>query len=214
MANLTKAVLARLFAYAIAIRWRTDNPFDKVPRYKLGTHHTWSDAQLEAFEKRWPMGTRERLAFMILLYTGQRVGDAIRMRRSDIVNGTIHVVQGKTDAELFIALHPALERAIKAGPANGLYLVGDKNGRPIRRATLSTLIAKAAARAGLPKICVAHGLRKAALRRLAEYGSTSKEIAAVSGHRTLGEIERYTRQADQERMARTAIRNLPDNKTG
>ena len=65
-----------------------------------------------------------------LLYSGQRVGDVVRMQRSDIRKGAIHVVQDKTGAELYIALHPALERAIKAGPSNGLYLIGDQRRPP------------------------------------------------------------------------------------
>jgi integrase len=210
MANLTRAVLRRLFAYAIDLGLRRDNPFDRTPKYKLGTHHTWTDAELEAFEKRWPLGTRERLAYSVLLYSGQRVGDVVRMQRSDIRKGTIHIVQDKTAAELYIALHPALERALKAGPSNGIYLIGDRAGRPIKRARLSALIRAAAETAGLPSKCVAHGLRKAALRRLAEHGGTSKQIQAVSGHRTLSEIERYTRQADQQRLAKAAIGLLPD----
>jgi integrase len=210
MANLTRAVLRRLFDYAIEMGLRSDNPFQRVPRYKLGTHHTWTDAELVTFEKRWPLGTRERLLYALLLYTGQRVGDVAHMRRADIRGGAIHVVQGKTGAELYIALHPALERAIKASPSTGLYLVSDRHGRPIQRARLSLLIVKAAQAAGLPRACVAHGLRKAALRRLAEHGSTSKEIQAVSGHKTLTEIERYTQAADQRRLAEKAIGLLPD----
>jgi len=66
-------------------------------------------------------------------------------------------------------------------------------------------------RAGLPPCCVAHGLRKAALRRLAEHGGTTKEIAAVSGHRSLSEIERYTARADQARLAQSAVAKLPDD---
>lgn len=88
--------------------------------------------------------------------------------------------------------------------------MGDKDGRPINRRTLTVLISAATKAAGLPAECVAHGLRKAALRRLAEHGATSKEMQAVSGHRTLAEIERYTRQADQRRLARAAIGTLPD----
>lgn len=210
MANLTRAVLHKMFQHAIRIRLRLDNPFAGIAKYKLGTHHTWTDAQLEAFEARWPLGTRERLAYALLLYTGQRVGDVVRMQRSDIQDGAIHVVQGKTEADLHIQLHPALARAIKAGPSKGFYLVGDANGRPIQRASLSALISNAAASAGLPRICVAHGLRKASLRRLAESGSTTKQIQAVSGHRTLSEVERYTRKADQRSMAKVAIGLLPD----
>lgn len=210
MANLTRAVLHKLMKHAIKLRLRTDNPFDEVAKYKLGTHHTWTDEQIETFEKRWPLGTRERLAFALLLYTGQRVGDVARMRRADIRDGAIYLVQAKTAAQLCIPIHPALARALKAGPNNGLHLVGDRNGAPIKRATLSGVIAKAAAMAGLPKICVAHGLRKAALRLLAEHGSTTKQIQAVSGHRSLTEVERYTRKADQGHLARAAIGRLPD----
>jgi integrase len=210
MANLTRAVLRRLFSYAIDLGWRRDNPFERVKKYKLGTHHTWTDAELEAFEKRWPLGTRQRLAYALLLYTGQRVSDVVRMKRSDIRNGAIYTVQAKTKVELYIELHPALERALKTYPANGIYLIGDRAGRPMRPGTLSMLVRASAKAAGLSSECVAHGLRKAVLRRLAEHGSTSKQIQAVSGHRTLSEIERYTRQADQRRLAKTAIGLLPD----
>jgi integrase len=181
MANLTRAVLRRMFSFAVAIGQRRDNPFNAV-----------------------------RLAFDVLLYSAQRVGDVVRMQRSDIRNGVITVVQQKTDAEVFVPLHPALARSIKAGPSKGIYLIGNKNGPPITRRTLSVLISGAAKAAGLPAECVAHGLRKAALRRLAEHGATSKEMQAISGHKTLAEIERYTQQADQRRLARAAIGALPD----
>ena len=210
MANLTRAVLQRLFSFAMAIGQRRDNPFNAVPKYKVGTHHTWTDEQLNAYEKRWPLGTRERLAFDVLLYSAQRVGDVVRMQRSDIRNGVITLVQQKTGAEVFVPLHSALARSIKAGPTRGVYLIGDENGRPIKRARLSALISAAAKAAGLPAECVPHGLRKAALRRLAEHGATSKEMQAVSGHKSLAEIERYTRQADQQRLAKAAIGTLPD----
>ena len=210
LANLTKSVLRRLFSFAIAIGQRRDNPFDAVPSYKIGTHHTWTDDQLNVYEKHWPLGTRKRLAYDILLYTAQRVGDAVRIQRSDIRNGVITIVQQKTGAEVFIPLHPALARSIKAGPATGLYLIGDRAGRPITARRLSELISDATKAAGLPRECVAHGLRKAALRRLAEHGATSKEMQAVSGHKSLREIERYTHRADQQRLAKAAIGALPD----
>lgn len=210
MANLTRAVLRRMFTLSIRLGWRPTNPFDQVPLYKLGKHHTWTEAELAAYEEAWPTGTRERLAYELLLYTGQRVGDVVRMRRGDIVKGTIAVVQDKTGAKVFIKIHPSLARAIKAGPTKGLYLIGKEDGRPIKRAALSALIARACDKAALPAECVAHGLRKALLRRLADHGSTTKQIQAVSGHRTLSEIERYTRDADQKRLARAAIELLPD----
>jgi len=53
--------------------------------------------------------------------------------------------------------------------------------------------------AGLPDACVMHGLRKTAARMLAEVGCPALEIMAVTGHKSLAEIERYTRAADQKR---------------
>jgi len=132
MVNLTRAVLRRLLSFAVATGKRRDNPFDSTPKYKIETHRTWTDTELDAYEKRWPLGTRERLAYDVLLYTAQRVGDVVRMQRNDIRH-VITVVQEKTGAEVFVPLHPALARSIKAGPSKGVYLIGDKSGRPITR---------------------------------------------------------------------------------
>jgi integrase len=61
------------------------------------------------------------------------------------------------------------------------------------RKVLTDMMKRGVKAAGLGSQCVPHGLRKAVLRRLAERGSSTKEIAAVSGHKTLREVERYTR---------------------
>jgi enterobacteria phage integrase len=214
MANLTRAVLSTIMDYAVSTEVRTDNPFSGLERYRVGTHHTWTDAEIAQFERRWPLGTRARLAFALLLYTGQRGGDVVKMVRSDIVDGCIRVSQDKarkgTTNELMIPIHPALARALHAGPVVGMqHIITDARGRPLRG--LTKLITNAVRRAGLPSHCIAHGLRKAALRRLAEHGSTTKEIAAMSGHRSLAEIERYTARVDQARLAQSAVAKVPDN---
>jgi len=217
MANLTRSVLSKIITYAIETGLRADNPFSGLKPYRLGTYHTWTDAEIAQFERRWPLGTRERLAFALLLYTGQRGGDVVKMARSDIVDGRIRVAQDKarkgTTNELMIPIHPALARALQASPVVGMtHIITDARGKPLR--AITELIEAAVKRAGLPARCVAHGLRKAALRRLAEHGSTTKEIAAVSGHRSLAEIERYTARADQAGLAKAAIGKLPDDDIG
>jgi hypothetical protein len=75
------------------------------------------------------------------------------------------------------------------------------------------MISGAIREAGLPARCKAHGLRKAAARR-SEAGCSASEIAAITGHKTLAEVERYTRAADQERLARQAIQRQSENKSG
>jgi len=45
-------------------------------------------------------------------------------------------------------------------------------------------------------------------RRLAEAAATAHEIKAVTGHKTLAEVTRYTAAADQERLAQTAMEKV------
>lgn len=215
LANLTRAVLHRICKLAVKRGVLASNPFAGSDSYIGGTHHTWTDDELAAYEAKWALGTRERLAYALLLYTDQRGCDVVKMRRSDITKaGTIRLEQQKarkgTVKAMELPLHPALTRAIKACEAKGLHLIGDAAGRPISRNSLTNLIKRAAKDAGLPPRCKAHGLRKATLRRLAERGATSKELQAVGGHATLKEVERYTEAADQVRLARTAMERLED----
>ena len=210
MANLTRDVMHRLMKFAVRRRIRNDNPFAGVASYKLGTHHTWTDSELRAFEHKWPLGTRQRLAYALLLYTGQRGGDVVRMRRQDIVEGCINIVQQKTGTALSIPIHAKLYEALNACPVNGMHLLGDLHGRPITRNALTDMMVRAAKLAGLDRQCVPHGLRKAILRRLAERGGTAKELAAVGGHRSLVEVERYTAAADQRLLSRAAMNKLQD----
>jgi integrase len=210
MANLTAKVLRALLRYAVDTGWRTDNPVSGIKLYRLGTHHTWTDAELAAFEAHWALGTRERLAYSLLLFLGQRVGDTARMRRQDIAEGCVNIVQEKTGVALSIPIHPKLHEALKAGPTKGMHLIGDQHGRAISRQALTDLIKRAAKAAGLGPECVPHGLRKAVLRRIAERGGSAKEIAAVSGHKSLGQVERYTAAADQRMLSKAAIRKISD----
>jgi len=170
--------------------------------------HTWTEEELSTFEAYWPIGTRERLAYAVLLYTGQRGSDAVDIMRSSVKSGAINLTQRRTGAEIRITIHPELDRIIKVTPANDVYLLGDAAGRKLTRDGITRLIRRAVKDAGLPRRCVAHGLRKAILRRLAERGGTSKELQAVSGHRSLAEVERYTEMAEQARLNRQAMAKL------
>jgi integrase len=208
MANLTRSIMRRLMKFAVKQKLLTVNPTADIERFKVGKHHTWSDAELRQFEARWKIGTRERLAYALLLYTGQRGGDVVKMTRAHIADGMINVVQQKTGAELWIPIHLELTRTMKGYPAKGLTLIGDVAGRPIGRPALTALMRKAIDQAGLPGRCRPHGLRKAALRLLAEAGCTAKQIAAISGHKSLREIERYVEAADQKKLAQDAMGKL------
>jgi integrase len=160
--------------------------------------HSWTEAEIEQFEARHAIGTKARLAFALMLYTAQRRSDVVRMGRQDV------------DSELFIPMHSALRAIIDAEqPAANVVSLAKtflitKFGKPFTSNGFGNWMRKRCDEAGLPQ-CSAHGLRKAAARRLAEAGCTTHEIAAITGHRSLKEIERYTKAAAQRRLAVSAM---------
>ena len=207
MANLTKRVLQAVYKYAVKMTGVDANPIVGIDPFKTGTHHTWTEGELQTFEKRWSVGTRQRLAYALLLYTLQRVGDVAKMHRGDIVGDELQVIQQKTGTELRLPVVEQVQQALRAYPAKGLALIGRTDGKPMTRAGLTRFMADAIEKADLPAKCVSHGLRKAGMRRMAELGYSIHQIAAWSGHKSLREVQRYTEAADQRRLARDTMQN-------
>src|SRR5262249_42508184 len=72
-------ILRVLIRHAIDIGWLKHDPSVGIKRPKSKEIRSWTDSEIENFEERWPVGTKERLAFALLLYTGQRRSDVHRM---------------------------------------------------------------------------------------------------------------------------------------
>lgn len=209
-ANALLNVLRLLLQYAFERGWRRDNPARDVKRlrYVKKPYATWTEADIAAFEDRWPLGTRARLALALLLYTGQRRSDVIRMGPQHVRDGSVEVVQGKTGTRLAIPLHGALRDAIAAFPVGHLAFLVTQAGEPFTGTGFYNWFVECAAAAGIAAGLSPHGLRKAAARRLAEAGCTTHEIAAITGHRTLAEVDRYTKEANQADLAKAAVTRL------
>jgi len=106
-----------------------------------------------------------------------------------------------------------LQAALAAMPSNHLTFLTTAFGKPFVAAGFTNWFREACNAAGLPKGTSAHGLRKAAARRLAEAGCSANVIASITGHKSLTEIERYTKAADQARMARDGMAILIKQRT-
>lgn len=213
--NLLKK-LRTLLRWAIANDWRRTDPTIGMKKFREGTHHTWTESEIERFEARWPLGTRERTAFALAVFTGQRREDLITMTWGDYDTraGTIRVTQGKTGAELHIPIHSGLRAALEAWPRRHVTILATEDGRGTSSApSFGNFMADAIDAAELPERCVLHGLRKAAARRLAEAGCSAHEIMAITGHKTLAEVQRYCMAAQQKRLAQSAMARIDGNET-
>lgn len=182
----------------------------KKLKYRTKGFHVWSDDELAAFEAHYPIGTKARLAYELLITTSQRRQTVPMLGPKHEVDGgtSLKFTQEKTGEELVLPILPELREAISACPIVGAetYLVTGY-GKPFSVNGFGNWFAARCADANL-KGCSAHGVRKATAARMADHGATTHEIMSITGHRTLSEVERYTRSANQKRLARGMVEKL------
>ena len=205
-ANNLRKVLRAMMKHAVEIGLRADDPIRDVRAIRVQSDgfHSWSDDEIAQFEARHPVGSRARLAFALLLYTGQRRSDVVRMGRQHIRDGFLQVRQLKTGVELSIPVHSDLQAIIAESTAGQMTFLVTEFGKPFTAVYFGQWFRGQCDVAGL-RHGSAHGLRKAAARRLAEAGCTAHEIAAITGHTSLKEVERYTKAANQRKLATSAM---------
>jgi len=193
--------LRGLFAWAIDAGLLDEDPTAgvKTPRRRTDGFPPWTLEDCAAYEARWPLGTRERLIYAVLLYTGLRRGDAARVGRPHVRDGVIRIQTEKTGEWVAIRIRQDLAAALAAGPAGDLTYIGADDGRPMRKESLGNLFRKACRAAGVGKS--AHGLRKTAATRAAEDGLTEAELDAMFGWRGGRMAAHYTRAANREKLA-------------
>jgi enterobacteria phage integrase len=200
-----------MMRYAHSKDWISRDPTIGQIAFDSGHIHTWTDEEIEQFEQHWPIGTKERAAFAIHLYTAQRRSDVHRMLWPHIVGGSIQVAQVKTGEHLLIPIHPELAHILSKTEKKHFAIIPSMLGKPYTAESYGAWINNAIKEAGLPDRCVAHGLRCVAACRLAESGCTLNEIMAVTGHQTMGMVALYTKKANQKSNAVIAMQKLIAN---
>ena len=166
--------------------------------------HTWSNEEIVRFETRWPIGTRERLALDLLLYTGLSRGDVVRLGRQHVSNGviTFRMEKARGDGVVYPPVLPILAATIAASRTGDLTFLVTERGTPIKKESFGNWFREACREAGCPGS--AHGLRKAGATRAAENGATVNQLMALFGWKTEKMALLYTRKADRKRLAATA----------
>ena len=201
-------------------RWAIEQDFVKgdptegvriVKRPQTGGFKVWSDDEIERFKERWPVGTRERLAFALLRTTGLRRGDAARLGRQHLaeVDGvTVFKLRAEKNGRLVVReILPELVEAIDACPSKGLTFVATPSGRPMTKESFGNWFGEACRAAGVDKS--AHGLRKADATALVQSGSSEAELEGAMGWTPGSGMARvYTRERDDELLAARAIAKL------
>lgn len=214
--NFLKTMRA-LFRWAKEEQLVTVDPTLEVKFLKSKTKGfaPWEMAEIEAYRRRWPLGTTQRLALEIYINTGFRRGDAAQVGRQHVRDGIIQMRAGKTGTPLFIPILPALQAAIDAGPIGEMSFLATKYRRPFTKESLGNLFRDWCDEAGVAKS--AHGIRKLAATVVADNGASEQELQALFGWTSNAMSGVYTREANRKRQALAAsyklLEELDRNKT-
>jgi integrase len=197
-----------LFQWAVKAEHVEKDPTRELKTIRPATegHTPWPDEWCAAYEARWPIGTRERLAYDVLLYTGLRRGDAVRLGRPHVKNGVATIRTEKTGETVTIPILPPLQASIEASPIGQLTFIAGVGGRPMTKEAFGNWFREACRAAGVPGS--AHGLRKAGATRAADNGATEAELEALFGWRGGHMASLYTRKANRAKLALGAASKL------
>lgn len=205
-ANKRVKCLRYLFKWAIKADHAKRNPAKDAELIRVASRGwtPWTLADVLQFEEHHPLGTRARLALALLLYTGVRRSDVVRFgdvaRRGDRLVFMQHKGRNVKPKRRSIPLVAPLRAVLDVSPLGETTWLETLQGKPFSIAGFGNWFRDRCDEAGLQGLS-AHGLRKMTGIIAAERGCTAHQIMQILGHDTLDEAERYTREANAERLA-------------
>ncbi|MGA8612822.1 MAG: site-specific integrase [Xanthobacteraceae bacterium] len=212
-ANARVKAIRQVFKWGVSKGHAPSNPAREVSYFKSSSEgfHTWTLEEVQQFEEHHPIGTKARLAFALLLYTGQRRSDVIRFGKQHAKHGALTFTQYKgrnrKPHKLTLPILPVLQKIIDGSPCGDLTFLVNEFGRAFTDAGFGNKFRDWCDQADLPH-CSAHGLRKAGATIAANNGATARQLMAIFGWDTIKQAEQYTRKADQKLLAEAAMHLL------
>lgn len=195
------AVYGVLHSYAVSQDIAEgDSPTKTIKPFKTGEHAPWPEPLLIAGLQA--EHDRTRLAIALLYYTGQRIGDAVRLRWNWIINGRLKFTQEKTGKAMDIPIHRELAAELDRTPTRGLTILASYEGKAMTPQVIRREIKAFGAQHG--EAVVPHGLRKNAVIALLEAGCSHAQVQSVTGQ-SLQMVEHYAKQVSQSRLGTAAI---------
>jgi integrase len=211
--------LSHFFQYCVDTCLIVENPAAGLRRAKLiktDGIRAWTEADVDAYKARHPVGSKARLALALYLNFGVRKSDLVRIGPRDIVNGALSNFQPQKTSRtggvrINVPLLAETVEAINATPVTGAktYLV-TAFGKPFTANGFGNKMRDWCDQAGLPE-CSSHGLRKLLLVRLAELGLNTETIMAISGHKNRAEVDTYVAAFNRKKLAARAIHAIETN---
>ena len=141
----------------------------------------WTEEHVAAYERRWQIGTRQRVWLDVLLYTGLRRGDAVRFGRQHVRNGVATIKTEKSNFTVTVTLPilPVLAETLAAGPCGDLTFIVGERGQPLTKESIRQYVPR----------CVCGGWRPG----LGAWRAQDRGDAAANTGATVAQLEGHVR---------------------
>jgi integrase len=196
-ANREKALLSHIFNNARAWGYtEKTNPCAGVKGFKeKGRDRYIEDGEFLAVREKAHFTVQDSMD--IAYRTGQRPSDVIKIKRGDIRDGVLYIVQGKTGTKVPIEVKGQLAEIVKrilARPhrITSVYLIQDEDGQALSMSALRSRFGKAKKLAG-----VDFQFRDIRAKAATDCGDLAR-AQKLLGHKTRGMTEGYTRERKGE----------------
>lgn len=199
----------------------------KLP--KSGGFRPWEESHVAAYMAKHPAGTTAHLAMQIMLCTSLRRSDAVQIGPRHVQKTEKHPLgiladylpqKGRRTGgnRVNVPIHPELAASIAAMPLIGseTYLLTETGrpftvkwlGKKMRQWCDEALVPPIVDESGKSRNIASHGLRKLCLTRLAEAECNVFQIAAISGHKDLRDVQTYVDAYNRKKAGAEAMGKL------
>jgi len=209
--NRELQVFKRMFNLAIQWKKAQANPVREVKFLKEERKPDRVLTQEEEDKRLASSASHVRMAVVLALHTGMRLGKVLGLAWSDINlrENFIMVVKAKGSKTRSIPINRVLREALlefRKPAGKGTYLFfNDRTGKPIQ--AIKTGFVKAVRRAGIPHCCF-HDLRHTFATRLVLAGVDLATVSELLGHSSIEMTMRYAHPSPENR--RRAVELLSD----
>ena len=175
LANNFLKSMSALFKWALAHEHVGVDPTIGVRRLKNKSDGfpAWTDEDVKQFTSLWPVGTRERLAFEMLLTSGLRRSDIVRVGRQHMAQAVVRIRTAKTGTPVTVELSDRVLDIIDETQTGDLSIIVGKKGMPLTKESFGNWFREVCRSAGVQKS--AHGLRKLSATIAANAGATTHQ---------------------------------------
>lgn len=205
--NFLKAMKA-LFAWAVRNGHIATDPTEGVERFRVKSagFPAWTLEDYFRFCDRWPIGTKPRLAVELLLHTGLRRSDVVRLGKQHFRGNVATITTAKTGATVTVELPDHVMETIAVTKTGDLTLLVTEYGMPFTRDGFGNWFREQCLAARVDKS--AHGLRKLAATLAAEGGAPAHELMAQFGWTNIKQAEIYTKGVDRKELGVRSSRRI------